>query len=163
MARRRDAGAMHKSKDRVMGICLCLLLLYAGEGLCGKEDPFGPWSVSENAPVFLESDEPAARVGNGPFADETLGQDYCAMLLHFYQHYLSVVTVSHCPMIPSCSNYSMDAFRKHGTFAGVIMTADRLYHEGTERSWAPIVRDGGRVRFLDPVENNDFWWYRENE
>ena len=47
------------------------------------------------------------------------------MLIH-YQKVLSVVTVSHCPMIPSCSSYGMDAVRKHGAFVGVMMTADHL-------------------------------------
>jgi hypothetical protein len=24
----------------------------------------------------------------------------------------------------------------------------------------PLVRVGNRLRYLDPVENNDFWWHR---
>ena len=119
------------------------------------EDSFDPWPSSEEVSAVVETQQKSS-------AEHTILQDYCFILLRFYQNVLSVVSVSHCPMIPSCSNYSMDAVRKHGAFVGVTMTADRLYHEGSERSWTPIIRDDRRTRFLDPVENNDFWWYHEN-
>jgi uncharacterized protein len=120
------------------------------------EDPPDSWPSSGEVSAV------AAKPGAKLYDEQTLLQDYCFILLRFYQNVLSVVTVSHCPMIPSCSKYSMDAVRKHGAFVGVAMTADRLYHEGSERYWTPIVRGNGRTRFLDPVENNDFWWYHEN-
>ena len=129
---------------------MCLAVLLPAMNAVGGEDPLAdPWEMSGKPP--------AATVES----DSTIGQDFCFMLLRFYQKVLSVVTVSHCPMIPSCSKYSRAAVQKHGPFIGVMMTADRLYHEGSERQWAAIVRDGGRPRFLDPVENNDFWWYHE--
>ena len=151
---------MDRAAYRTLGVCLCVAFFSSLVSARGETEPLDPWSMSDDVPVIATataSTVPASAVS----PDETIGQDFCFMLLRFYQKVLSVVTVSHCPMIPSCSSYGMDAVRKHGAFVGVMMTADRLYHEGTERSWAPIVRDGGRVRFLDPVQNNDFWWCHE--
>jgi putative component of membrane protein insertase Oxa1/YidC/SpoIIIJ protein YidD len=65
-------------------------------------------------------------------------------------------------MEPSCSNYSIKAIHKHGVFLGVLLTADRLYHEGSIKKTSPHQVTQGRVKYLDPVENNDFWWYEKN-
>ena len=87
-------------------------------------------------------------------------QDYCFLWLNFYQKALNKLITVHCPMEPSCSNYSLQAIEKHGPLKGVILTADRLIHEAGEQETAVrIVRNNG-MRFLDPVENNDFWWYK---
>ena len=40
------------------------------------------------------------------------------------------------------------------------MTVDRLIHEGSEETKvSPVVLVDGQYKILDPVENNDFWWY----
>ncbi len=82
----------------------------------------------------------------------------CFGWLIFYQRVLHVVTVSHCPLHPSCSNYSIAAINKHGAFRGIILTADRLLHESDEQYYAPLIRRNGRSLYADPVESNDFWW-----
>lgn len=85
-------------------------------------------------------------------------------LAAFYRHYISPVDGSQCPSWPSCSSYSALAFKKHGFFIGWIMTVDRLIHEGKEEtSVSPLIytRDGWKI--LDPVENNDFWWFRRDK
>ena len=43
------------------------------------------------------------------------------------------------------------------------MTVDRLIHEADEGRISPVVKRNGHIRILDPVENNDFWWYTEND
>ena len=80
--------------------------------------------------------------------------------LTFYRDTLSAVDGDRCPSVPSCSSYSIDAFRKHGFFLGWMMTVDRLIHEGKEETRvSPIVHSRGGLKIYDPVENNDFWWY----
>jgi len=119
------------------------------------------WSVSPRDPVTVPADLrplPPAPEDHGPTA--SLGRDYTFLLLHFYQRILSVVMISRCRMLPTCSNYSVQAIRKHGPFVGIMMTADRLLHEAHAQKEAPIVFINGRAHFPDPVENNDFWWYR---
>ena len=64
-----------------------------------------------------------------------------------------------CSHYPSCSRYSLMAIEKHGPIIGFVMTFDRLEHEYDEARYSPVVVINGETRVLDPVENNDFWWY----
>jgi hypothetical protein len=44
------------------------------------------------------------------------------------------------------------------------MTVDRLIHEGSEETQvSPVVFSQGKKKIYDPVENNDFWWYRSEK
>ena len=81
----------------------------------------------------------------------------------FFRDVISPVDGDRCPSLPTCSSYSVSAFKKHGFFTGWLMTVDRLIHEGDEGSVSPRVYYKGRLRTLDPVENNDYWWFGEDE
>ncbi len=85
-----------------------------------------------------------------------------AWFASFFSEHISAVDGDRCPSNPTCSSYSAQAFRKHGFFVGWVMTVDRLIHEGDEGSVSPLVRRNGRLKILDPVENNDFWWYSKD-
>lgn len=89
---------------------------------------------------------------------EGLGRVYAGQLVYFYQHILSRVMPSPCKMHPSCSVYSQHAITEHGVAIGVMMTADRLMHEGGEQEHAPRIWVGDELRYHDPVSRNDFWW-----
>jgi len=112
-----------------------------------------PWSVNPQFPVpgaqlFLSP--PGASKG----VPEEMGRSCSYAWLKIYQNYFSVVLTSHCPMYPSCSNYSIQAIRRYGSLKGIMMTADRLIHESTEAREAPVIRIGDRVLCFDPVESN---------
>ncbi|MBW1781045.1 MAG: membrane protein insertion efficiency factor YidD [Deltaproteobacteria bacterium] len=77
--------------------------------------------------------------------------------------HISAVDGQRCPSEPTCSSYSAQAFRKHGFFVGWVMTVDRLIHEADEGRCSPVVKRNGDFKILDPVENNDFWWYSKDE
>ena len=64
-------------------------------------------------------------------------------------------------MYPTCSQYSVQAIHEHGPLIGIVMTADRLIHEADERDYAFTIKVGNRYRYADPLENNDFWWYKK--
>ena len=81
----------------------------------------------------------------------------------FLVQYISPVDGSRCPSEPTCSSYSAQAFRKHGFVMGWLMTVDRLIHESDEDKVSPVVIRDGKGKIIDPVENNDFWWYTENK
>jgi hypothetical protein len=88
------------------------------------------------------------------------GQGPAVRLIAFFQKNISPVDGSRCPSQPSCSSYSLQAFQKHGFVKGWLMTVDRLIHEGSEETKvSPVVLIDGQYKILDPVENNDFWWY----
>jgi putative component of membrane protein insertase Oxa1/YidC/SpoIIIJ protein YidD len=86
-----------------------------------------------------------------------------AWLVSIFRDYISAVDGDRCPSTPSCSSYSVMAFRKHGFFVGWVMTVDRLIHEADEGYVSPLARQGGKYKIVDPVENNDFWWFDPHE
>ena len=79
--------------------------------------------------------------------------------IKFYRTYLSRIDGHRCPMYPSCSQYCMEAFEKHGAFLGWIMCSDRLMRCGRDETKVstPVFINGEKLTF-DPVSNNDFWW-----
>jgi putative membrane protein insertion efficiency factor len=78
--------------------------------------------------------------------------------IKLYQDYISSVDGNRCPMYPTCSQYCIEAFKKHGIFLGWIMCSDRLMRCGRDETKLsdPIWIDG-KKRTYDPVSNNDFW------
>lgn len=105
-------------------------------------------------PVVPEDTNDSATIENPAAAGATHSG-----AVRFFQRHISPIDGDRCPMHPSCSAYSLDAFEKHGLVMGWIMTCDRLLRCGRdELSLAPRVVVDGRVRWYDPVEHNDFWW-----
>jgi uncharacterized protein len=78
----------------------------------------------------------------------------------FYQKFLGPSWGWRCHYYPSCSNYALIAIREHGAVIGSIMTFDRLQHEANEARYSPLIVAGGEIRVYDPLENNDYWWYK---
>jgi len=78
--------------------------------------------------------------------------------IKLYQDYISSADGNRCPMHPTCSQYCIEALKKHGTFLGWIMCSDRLMRCGRDENKLsdPIWIDG-KKRTYDPVSNNDFW------
>lgn len=48
------------------------------------------------------------------------------VLIKFYQTCISPFTPSSCRYVPTCSQYSIEAFRKHGPLKGFYLTVRRL-------------------------------------
>lgn len=56
-------------------------------------------------------------------------------VIKFYKTFVSPVLGDNCRFYPSCSTYSMEAFKLHGVVAGSYLTLRRLlkchpFHEG---------------------------------
>jgi uncharacterized protein len=114
-----------------------------------------PWSVRVGSPVM---EAPAPDPGFGrPAVPDGFVKTACFIWLRAYQTGLGRLVASQCPMKPSCSNYSLEAISKYGGFWGILMTADRLFHEGSAVRTAPWMVEDGRIRFFDPVEENVIW------
>ena len=85
-------------------------------------------------------------------------------VVSLFRKYISPVDGDRCPSYPTCSSYSIKAFKKHGFIKGWLMTVDRLIHEGSEeRKVSPVVMVDGIKKIYDPVENNDFWWHKKSK
>lgn len=85
--------------------------------------------------------------------------------LGWYQgplNHLAAVRRGECPMYPSCSEYCSQAIARHGLVLGWMMATDRLMRCGRdEMKFAQRILADGKWKFYDPVEYNDFWWYKD--
>lgn len=109
-------------------------------------------------PVWGDDHESSKNSNNRP--EFNLGY----LLASFYKTIISPVDGDRCPSLPSCSTYSAEAFKKHGFFIGWMMTVDRLIREGSEEATiSPLVYQDGKLKILDPVQNNDFWWFNHDQ
>ncbi len=48
------------------------------------------------------------------------------LLIRFYQRYISPLTPPSCRFTPTCSQYALEAIRRHGPFKGGWLTLKRL-------------------------------------
>ncbi len=46
--------------------------------------------------------------------------------VHFYRHFISPLTPPSCRYTPTCSQYTIEALRKHGPFKGMYLSVKRI-------------------------------------
>ncbi|WP_022663771.1 membrane protein insertion efficiency factor YidD [Desulfospira joergensenii] len=86
------------------------------------------------------------------------------LFIRFYQEHISPIDGARCPMHPTCSEYAGKAIQKHGPVLGWIMACDRLVRCGRDEvRLSRHVWVRGETKVFDPVENNDFWWFKEKK
>ena len=76
-----------------------------------------------------------------------------------FQKTISKADGSRCPMYPSCSHYSRQAFERHNPITAWILTCDRLLRCGrdeTRRTRGVYVK--GQMKTKDSLRDNTFWW-----
>jgi putative component of membrane protein insertase Oxa1/YidC/SpoIIIJ protein YidD len=108
----------------------------------------GPWDTNNSQKIFQKR------------VDKKVNP--LQSLVEAYSVYISPIDGKSCPMYPSCSKFSVHSFKKHGFFIGWMMTCDRLFRCGRdELRLSPQIIVNGKLKWYDPLENNDFWWYHE--
>lgn len=50
----------------------------------------------------------------------------CMLLIRFYQKNISPALGAHCRFLPTCSEYSYEAFKKYGFFKGLYLSFRRI-------------------------------------
>jgi len=90
-----------------------------------------------------------------------------SQIIHFYRgplNHLSSVRHGGCPMHPGCSSYGLSAIEKHGPLIGWMMIFDRLMRCGLDETHlSPEVIVNGNWKYIDTLEQNDFWWHSAPE
>ncbi len=84
-------------------------------------------------------------------------QNLLNLSVKFYQRVLRNIIARRCPSYPSCSTYSRLVLKRYGIIKGIIMTTDRLIHEGDQIKIGPKIWANGRWKVFDPPRLNDFW------
>jgi uncharacterized protein len=126
-----------------------LFLLFISSGFAEEKKWEDPWLTKPSQSVAQARAQESAA---------TPAQKAVEGLLWVFKNYISPVDGDRCPCYPTCSQYALEAVRKHGALIGTVMAFDRLIHETDEMHMAPLIRVYDSYRYYDPVENNDFWW-----
>jgi len=77
------------------------------------------------------------------------------LLLNFYQNNISNLETHHCPMEPSCSEFSRLAFEKTSFLKALFLTADRLMRDNSLSK--KKYRRNERDKLIDPIERYISW------
>ncbi|MDO9553276.1 membrane protein insertion efficiency factor YidD [Rhodonellum sp.] len=70
-------------------------------------------------------------------------------LFYIYTDFISDTRGQSCPMYPSCSHYSMQAFSQFGALKGLLLTSDRLIRCGHEQRLYDLNWKKGEPKFED--------------
>jgi uncharacterized protein len=132
---------------------LFLFFMAPAAGSAGEGRWEEPWPKQIAAPAGRQGDSPSSL---------SAGQRAVQRAIRVFQGYISPVDGDRCPCYPTCSQYGLEAVKKHGALIGLVMTFDRLIHESDETRLAPLVRIYGSYRYVDPVEINDVWWVKSS-
>lgn len=134
----------------LLGCCLLLL-----GSLWGPFEAFGTPANPMRAPAAVRAPNQSAV----PAATTAFPALVFDAYLRFFQGVISPVDGARSNMYPTGSAYARQAFKKHGALLGIVLTTERLMHEGNEGQVAPRIRKYGLWRIYDPVEANDWWWH----
>ena len=144
----QSIAQMRKAATTLIFVLFIFVGLAQSVALAWDDPMKGPWYGHE------EEESPKAR----PCDRASLG----TLFVRLYREYISPIDGSDCPMYPSCSQYSIASFEKHGFLIGWMMTWDRLYRCGRdELKLSPWILKDGESKCYDPVESNDFWFSHE--
>ena len=115
--------------------------------------------VSIDSPIGRAFEDEPSETSATVNGQEKSGFNLGAAVVSIFRDHISAVDGNRCPSVPTCSAYSVEAFKQHGFFMGWMMTVDRLIHEGQEETAvSPLIFSDGKWKIYDPVKNNDFWW-----
>jgi len=108
--------------------------------------------LAEGTPALGGEGMPEKMLSKGSLSSRVV-----VSVVRYYQRVVSPVDGHRCRMLPSCSEYAIQAIRKHGLVLGVVLFADRLMREGEEiHRGLPVLTPKG-LRYPDPLEASDFW------
>lgn len=117
-------------------------------GLCvafdsAAEDFRAPWGNKDR--TVLETNESVA------FRSDD-GTQPTRLMIRGYQEYVGTTKGNPCPMSPSCSHYSLNAYRLRPPIVAFLMTVDRLNRCGHDLIHYDVIVLHDRVFRYDPVE-----------
>jgi putative membrane protein insertion efficiency factor len=154
-------------KKKIINTFIAIIFSLTASAFCMADELRPPWEAPEETYFVKLKDTPAAQKKADKKGEPASFETNPAKIpflwwLRFYQNFVSPIDGDKCGMYPTCSDYSMRAIKKHGAAIGIMMTVDRLFHEGTELKRAPLIEKYGVIRYYDPVDNNDFWFAKDD-
>jgi putative component of membrane protein insertase Oxa1/YidC/SpoIIIJ protein YidD len=111
---------------------------------------------------WLTVEELGARLER-PARPTSCGRIAGGMWFKAYRSTFSRARPGACNFEPSCSHFSEEAIRDEGFLKGMVMTGERLErcNQCLNLAQYPRGRGGEGERILDPVTDDDVWWWFE--
>ena len=92
-----------------------------------------------------------------------IGGWFARRVVGFYRLFVGPALGARCALEPSCSQYFLEASRRHGVF-GIPMIADRFVREPVASASDRWVRNAkGKLKHPDPVSDHDGWFSKGAE
>jgi len=154
-----SARVLYDKKDYAGAVSEAKRFLFLNPGHVKAQAARGLIVGAQKAIASKNREKPGRAGTSGSSPDSSL----LIHLIHFYQGHMRTYKVSSCPSYPSCSEYTLQAIRKHGAFMGTFLFIDRMFREFTTAGRPPQVRYRGRSLHYDPLEANDYWLARTKE
>lgn len=108
-----------------------------------------PWGVDAD---LAGNTSPCVSYSSSKCSTPLFGQ-FGEVMIRFHQEVISPADGPRSHFIPSSSQYTLDAMRKYGFFAGVAMGCDRLLRENDDPWVYRLTRNGaGELMKYDPVK-----------
>jgi putative component of membrane protein insertase Oxa1/YidC/SpoIIIJ protein YidD len=130
-------------------LLLCLGLLLVAPPLSYSEvvdqnreqSNWEPWNYNSKYSSVIQENRSSFSPGSLLFS----------FLFSTYKTYISPADGSRCPMHPSCSTYSKEAFKTRGIFMATLLTCDRLIRCGSDLDKYEFTLINGKYRRYDPL------------
>ena len=128
------------------------------DALPGGMDPV----FARTVPAVPDAVFTGPQTAPAPSALAAFGREAAAfparMFISFYRTQISPAIGDRCSLEPSCSEYFVQAVKRHGVL-GIPIMADRFFREPSVFAAAekPVIMPDGRIRYADPVCDHDFW------
>jgi uncharacterized protein len=146
---------MRTTKQLVL-IWLLLVTSFPNGLAYASSSDWGPWDRDR---IYALEQQPAPQQPPRRNLLSTIAVAPGLLLISFFQTVVSPVDGASCDFYPTCSAYAKQALQKHGLFIGVAMASERLCRLHSPEGYEPIEKFGAYY-YYDPVENNDFWFYK---
>ena len=142
---------MHTTRQFLLTLLLFAFSFATNGPAHGSSSDWGPWDRDR---IYVLEQQPPHRNRLS-----TIAAAPGILLISFFQTVVSPVDGASCDFYPTCSAYAKQAIQKHGLFIGLVMASERLCRLHSPAGYEPIEKFGAYY-YYDPVENNDFWFYK---
>ncbi len=147
---------MHNARLNVLTLLLLIITVLLIPAYSSSSE-WGPWDRDR---AYALKEEPARQQAPERNLLSTLAVSPGILLISFFQKVISPVDGASCDFYPTCSAYAKQAIQKHGLVIGLAMASERLCRIHSPEGYEPVEKHGSYY-YYDPVENNDFWFYKK--
>ena len=103
------------------------------------------------------------KVLNGQSMINSIFSSLIILFIRFYQLFVSPLIGTNCRFYPTCSSYSIEAFKKYGFLKGIFLSSKRVLscHPLGSYGFKPL--DDENIPFIKKISYKEIQYERKNE